>query len=272
MPRSPSGVCHICGRQGPLSFEHIPPKAAFNNRPLILSKYEDWERGQGSEYLKEGRGAHTLCVRCNNTTGGDYGPAYVEWVYQGVQLVHHTMGKASQNYHGVIHPLRVIKQIATIFFSVNSDQFRKANPDLEQFVLDRNRKGLSPRYRFFVFWYGGGELRQSGVTGAMDLEKGRINTLSEFVHPPFGYVMSLGGTPFDRRPEEISDFTQFDYDEAITLNRRFPVLPTHWMMPGDYRTLEQIARDVEINEAAARGSQDPEADADAVLRSREQRF
>ncbi len=29
------GNCHICGRFGPLSYEHVPPRAAFNEHPVI---------------------------------------------------------------------------------------------------------------------------------------------------------------------------------------------------------------------------------------------
>ncbi len=34
------GTCHICGCYGPLSFEHIPPHAAFNDRPVIRVEFE----------------------------------------------------------------------------------------------------------------------------------------------------------------------------------------------------------------------------------------
>ena len=30
-----SGICHICGSDGPLSFEHVPPKLAFNEKPIL---------------------------------------------------------------------------------------------------------------------------------------------------------------------------------------------------------------------------------------------
>lgn len=35
MAKMPDGVCNICGNYGKLSFEHVPPKGAFNDRPVI---------------------------------------------------------------------------------------------------------------------------------------------------------------------------------------------------------------------------------------------
>jgi hypothetical protein len=31
--RTKNGRCHICGNVGELSFEHVPPEKAFNNKP-----------------------------------------------------------------------------------------------------------------------------------------------------------------------------------------------------------------------------------------------
>lgn len=31
------GICHICGKYGKLSYEHIPPQSAFNNRKRKMS-------------------------------------------------------------------------------------------------------------------------------------------------------------------------------------------------------------------------------------------
>ncbi len=30
------GKCHICGTEGKLTFEHIPPRSAFNDHPAVL--------------------------------------------------------------------------------------------------------------------------------------------------------------------------------------------------------------------------------------------
>ena len=221
----------------------------------MFQTLEQWESGEGETYQPLGRGDHLLCQRCNNDTGGSYGGAFVDWARQGMERIHHVLGKRSLNYHGEIYPLRVLKQIAVIFFDTAIEGGKAKHQALARFVLDPYSKALPPGYRFFAFWYGGGFLRQTGVVGFADLYKRGITVLAEFVHPPFGYVLGLAGPELTLRPTEITDFAGFEYGEAITLNRRLPVLETHWMMPGDYRTREQIERDQLINDLEGAGVQ-----------------
>src|SRR5665213_216114 len=102
-------MCHLCGNLGEMTFEHYPPKAAYNDRPVLVGHVKDWERGYGREYQTRGRGGHVLCGRCNNFTGGSYGPAFVEWSKNGFDRLYQTSGRSSLNYHGEIYPLRVLK-------------------------------------------------------------------------------------------------------------------------------------------------------------------
>ena len=262
------GPCSLCGNVTELTFEHTPPRSAFNEWPILVAKFDEWESGYGSEYSQRGRGGAVLCGRCNHFTGGAYGAAFAAWAKQGFDRLHQVRGRPTLNFHGVIEPLRVLKQIATIFFATSGPAFRTRHPGLQRFVLTPEKKGLSPAYQFSVFWYGGGALRQSGVAGVLNSESGSLHVLAEFVHPPFGYVLSLSGRPTDRRPETISDFATYDLHEAITLNRRFPVLETHWMMPGDYRTLRDIRHTELVNLLLERGHYNAEELAEEF----EQRF
>ena len=231
-----------------MTFEHTPPKAAYNDQPVVRTTFEAWEAGQGGEFVRRGRGDYALCGTCNHRTGGAYGPAFVEWCRSGLDRISQARVRPeSMVFSGSIHPLRVIKQIATIFLVTSGDRFSDRNPYLRKFVLDPHQKGLPPDYRFYVFWYGGGNLRSTGVMGALKFGGGVSNVISEFVHPPFGYVLSLHGDLADRRPELINDFAEYDLDDERQIRRRLPVLETHWRAAGDYRTLEQIQRDVSAN-------------------------
>ncbi|WP_331051175.1 hypothetical protein [Gemmatimonas sp.] len=208
--------------------------------------------------MRDGRGGHVLCGDCNHRTGGSYGGAFVEWSRIGMERLYQVRGKRSLNFHGDIYPLRVLKQIATIFFATCQPEFRSRHPELERFVLDERRTGLPEHYDFRVFWYGGGSLRQTGVVGALNTATGNVHVLAEFVHPPFGYVLSFDTPPGEHWPERISDFSRYDYDTRISLNRRFPVLETHWIIPGDYRTQEEIRRDQMINALDEHGVRNPQ--------------
>jgi hypothetical protein len=75
------GECALCGKVGPLTRTHVPPRCAGNDgdvqRPVITEE-------NGTPSLQKGRpyagGAHDflLCERCNNTAGL-YDPEFCRW-------------------------------------------------------------------------------------------------------------------------------------------------------------------------------------------------
>lgn len=244
------GQCHLCGFKGPLSFEHVPPRAAFNNKPVLLFKLDqalEWDpdfRPTGGKVQQKGAGAYTLCERCNNKTGSWYGRFFVDWCHQSMLILERTGGRPSLFYLNYLFPLPVIKQVVTMFFSVNGPAFSQDHPELVQFVLDRKRKYLPPRYRFFTYFTGAGRLRSMGPVGKLNMKTHSIQLMSEVAFPPLGYVMSLKGEPPDARLFEITHFTRFDYEKFDVMELRLPVMPTHMPIPGDYRTEDEIREQV----------------------------
>jgi hypothetical protein len=246
MPKE--GKCCICGIYGPLSFEHVPPRSAFNNKPVIKARFDDVVGLGPDEIIKgkgqqQGAGDYTLCPRCNNNTGSWYGKNFVDWCYQGYEILSRTHGRPSLIYLNYLFPLRIVKQIFTMFFSINGPGFADANPELVKFVLNRDYRYLSPKYRLFVYFSTGRLARSSGVTGLVDLNTQRTCIFSEMNYFPYGYVLALNSHPPDPRLIEISHFARYGYNELARIGLRLPVLPTHLYFPGDYRTKEQILAD-----------------------------
>jgi hypothetical protein len=242
------GICHICGINGPLSFEHIPPRAASNNRPVITIQFNNIiELGPDAiargPVQQKGMGANTLCYRCNNDTGAWYGTQFVNWCYQGMEILKQTSGNPSTLYLKNISPLPIIKQIATMFFSVNSEKFQVLNNELVRFVLNKEINYLSPKYRFFVYLNTTAKFRKFGATAIVDINSRKISILSEITFPPYGYVMTIDSEPPDDRVIEITHFGKYYYRDNIDLSLNLPVLPTHLPFPGDYRDKDQIYRD-----------------------------
>lgn len=241
------GVCHICGSYGHLSFEHVPPKSAFNDRPVVAIPFGDAlqlgpddPRPKG-KIQQRGMGAHTLCERCNNGAGSWYGSAFVEWCYQGLEILIRADGKPTLIYPHHILPLRIIKQIATMFFSAVSEAFSTENQELVQFVLDRERRYLPSEYSFYVYYNIEGTYRFSSTVVTWNLFEGRKSVFAEITFPPFGYVMTLNGTdPPNDKLFPINHFAHFEYGEFYTAQLKLPVLPTFLTIPGDYRTREEI--------------------------------
>lgn len=250
--KRPQGVCHICGTFGPLSFEHVPPKSAFNNRPVIRLHFEQAISLGPDEIVKgpqqqKGMGGYTICEKCNNLTGHWYGSEFVAWCYQGMEVLERANGKPTLIYLSYIFPLHILKQIVTMFFSVNGDSFHKVHPELVRFILNRNSRFLPPKYRFFMYYNLEGRLRTSGIAAIVNMKAGKTTTLSEITFPPFGYVMTIDSEPPDSRLVEITHFARYSYGEFQVFTRRLPVLPTHLMFPGDYRTKDEIYRAAKSN-------------------------
>ncbi len=127
----PEGICHICGTYGPLTFEHVPPERAGNNAQVRLLPFEeamdlgpDDPRPRG-RVQQRGAGAHTLCDPCNTKTGKWYVPHYLQWFLQGWRLLQYAIDAPSLTFIYHIIPLAVIKQIAVMMFSLNSEGFSK---------------------------------------------------------------------------------------------------------------------------------------------------
>ena len=127
-----------------------------------------------------------------------------------------------------------------MFFSVNSSEFGKENPELTRFVLDKNKKYLSNKYQFYIYYNTAGKQRFAGVTGRINVFSSTRAIWSEITFPPFGYVMTLDSQPPDNRLFNITHFSRFDFYEVVPIELRLPVLPTDSPFPGDYRSKEEL--------------------------------
>lgn len=113
------GVCKICGSYGQLSFEHVPPEAAFNNgryyytaqmeRILKLGDTDfdilSFSNKQHAQKKQGGIGFNSLCIKCNNTTGLWYGNWFVEWVYQSMAIILKASKNPTLYYPTFFYPL-----------------------------------------------------------------------------------------------------------------------------------------------------------------------
>jgi hypothetical protein len=247
------GPCHLCGVVTELSYEHVPPRSAFNDNPVwvlrgdvvIRADLENLPRGKQQQ---RGAGEYTLCHRCNNDTGSWYGTAFAAFAAQAARILLATRGEASLYYSYHILPLRVLKQIVCMFMSTNSSSFRTAHPELVTFVLNRRSVGLPSKYRFYIYYNAGDRARFAGVSGALDSNTRQIRVLTEMTFPPLGYVLCLSGPPPDDRLIEVTHFARYLYDEFRHLPLRVPVLPVFTYFPGDYRDRETVLREARDNQ------------------------
>jgi hypothetical protein len=257
MAKSTSGTCHICGAYGKLSYEHVPPEAAFNDRRILHTAFETVLKSESldnvpGKFQQRGAGAYTLCSKCNNDTGSWYGGAYASWAHQAMGVVIGTGGKPSLLYPFNIFPLRVLKQIVCMFFSINGPSFQQHQPDLVRFVLNRETRIFPSHIRVYAFYTFSDRSRAAGVTGVLrgfGSSNSTVHVFSEVTFPPFGFVMTMKNSP---PPEagfcEISSFSRFEYqDWRGGVSMKLPVMPIYTAFPGDYRTRDQTLADRETN-------------------------
>ena len=244
------GKCHICGEVGPLTFEHIPPKKAFNNRPVISIPFNkaitlgpDVEAK--GDIQQRGMGDYTLCRSCNNKTGAWYGRDFIDWCYQGMQILENSWGNPILYNLNYIFPLRIIKQILSMLLSSAHAGFTDANPELKQFILNKEKKYIDPKYNLYVYYYKAGVYRNTGliINGEMKNKvtfESKITPMIEISYPPYGYIMTINNKAKDSRLADITHFTRYGYNDFKVAYLKLTALPTYLMFPGDYRDKKEI--------------------------------
>jgi hypothetical protein len=247
--KRPEGKCHICGVVGPLSWEHVPPEAAYNDHRVVRAAQEQmlsperWD-GRRGHVEQRGSGGYTLCEPCNNNTGGWYAAEYVRWARQGLERLAripvHEEGAFFIPFRG--RPLRFLKQVITMMFSANGPEFAPRHPELVKFVLDRSATGLPPEYKVDLVLVRGGFARNAGGFGMVDLSKGATEIASEVAHFPFALRLILGSTHGTRRGA-LEPLAQLGPDEEREVWLHTIAGHVVTKFPGDYRSRERVDRE-----------------------------
>ena len=133
-----------------------------------------------------------------------------------------------------------------MFFSINSLGFGEAHEDLVHFVLNKNRRYADPSIRLFAYFNATLLVRDSGISGRLDLQRRTTNIFSELTFPPFGYVLSTDGKSPDNRLAEISFFSNYSYNKWTDVALRLPVFPLYTWVPGDFRSRDEVQRDMSL--------------------------
>jgi hypothetical protein len=223
-------------------------------------KMDEYLRTQGDfasmrgEKRQRGVGEHTLCVRCNNDTGGWYGTEYVEWAKLGFEILDRVPPGQAPFEVTILrrYPLRFIKQIVTMIFSVNSIGFNDAHPELVKFVLDKEQRCLPPRYQVYLTIVGGPYSRSSGITGLQDgfgTGNSTVQVVTEVGYPPLAGLLLIG----EKRRDDLGCITHFadcGYGEQREVTARLQSGQLATPYPDDYRTRERVDRDVQATKAS----------------------
>src|SRR4051794_38195433 len=143
------GICSICLENRELSYEHVPPKRVFNDRPAvahtIYGLQEGSKFGKSPTLLKrsQGLGHWTLCESCNGSTGDWYGPAFADWTAQCLRFAERLSGGGNVLLPFHIQPLNVVKQIVVMALAVSGSKTGNNEIDhLRRFALSKQSMGM----------------------------------------------------------------------------------------------------------------------------------
>lgn len=216
------GNCAICGKHTELTFEHIPPKCAFNDKLIFVQKHDHLFETKSYLYGKKqkshkGQGLYSLCQSCNNNTGDWYSRDYCDFAQQGLTIL---TKQENPNYiegQYMIKPLNVFKQIITMFMSADRLGYLQSKKELVNFILNKSSNLFPDNLRVFIYSNASHYKRLLGYCSAYDEILG-IQKWSEINFKPFGYILAEDSGPANENMVEITDFSKFNYDKRYQVN------------------------------------------------------
>lgn len=233
------GKCAICGQHKKLTFEHVPPQSAFNNKSIYIQTHDYLFEERSYLYGKKkksnkGFGGYTLCESCNNNTGDWYARDFGDFAHQGMQAIQN-LNAPSYNIVGRydIKPLNVLKQIVTMFMSADKSGHLQSQKDLVDYILNKDSQLLPDRYKVFIYSTLSSTKRFLGYSSVYDPQLG-IQNWSEINFQPFGYLLAEESGPAHKDMVEISIFNRFKYNEQKEVFLITPYLNVVSPIIGDY--------------------------------------
>lgn len=231
-----------------------------NARGLVWN--EKWRGGGNAKYV--------TCVKCNNTTGAWYAQDYIDFATACEPF-------ARPRFAGIIghiptipfYPLRVVKQAICSILAASqtehdgertdivaapsrallghrppdylkdlSPAFRVL-PQLRQFVLDRDAKGLPEGVRLYLYLVASLHGRSSGFGSIAREDTGTYAVFSELAWFPLGWVLLCEGT-VEEPIRDVTWWTQYDYDQQWTIDELS--VSCQWAVGGplEFRSPQEI--------------------------------
>lgn len=157
------GVCHICGKKGKMSFEHIPPHSVGNTqRSKAYSVVEIAEKTgslnstvrEGIHYQQQqqGSGFATLCPECNSYLGRHYVNEYKDFFLATSDLF---ISEPFQYDATGIHLETDRANVLALFKHVISNFCTTTQPctmlDCGEFLLNKESNDFPSRYKLYMY-------------------------------------------------------------------------------------------------------------------------
>lgn len=258
--------CRLCGTTEKLSFEHVPPKAAFNNERAELYGLDAWlERdrltghpGKRGIIVQQGSGVRTLCEDCNSRAGALYVREMARWARIGRQALAENRLAVEEADSQIApsgirltiqraQPGRFIKQMVTMLLAIAPVQLVDVYPDLAAYAREPNATEFPPGMTLYLNLFAGPIARFVGQASVIREQDGASYAVSELAYPPYAYALVIG-EPVDAPALQGCDITNF---ASASVDRRANVEMLmqcgfgHTVIPLDYRSAAAITAERE---------------------------
>lgn len=245
------GRCRLCGEMKILSFEHIPPRCSFNKNTVYhVSSFID-TLGSDNPFdpkikgkpKQGGTGNNSLCLDCNNFLGRTYVDSYNSWVKVGYSLLlSYKETPISFTIHN-FEPLKVIKQIFSMFISMDDENCIERHRDLCEFVRNPNSNDLPEKYQVYFYLNNEGDTFYVPPSCYGNFKTGLSVVCSEIIFSPYGYVFTMNNINHLDNLINITTFKSYKLEDKVNLIfQNLHKLEKHLPIPLDYRTKEEINR------------------------------
>lgn len=255
------GICALCRKECELTFEHIPPRAAFNSLPAktvsgdkIITDDDrmPWDTS-GLQYSNQqkGMGIFSLCQSCNNLTGTWYGNSYVEIAHVVHRIISQPIpDKANCISINETYPLRFIKQIISMFCSINDFDDHRMDP-LREFVLNKDLSTLDPkRYKLCMYFTKGNLMKYAPLSVMLKVTDNgpEAIALSEITTYPLGFILYFDPTDtWEYDGFDITSFSNCKFDDLAEMRLPLCLNEVNDIFPSFFRTKKEIIKCIEDN-------------------------
>jgi hypothetical protein len=261
------GICTLCGKGGPLSFEHVPPEGGHNVRGVIMHTLDDWLRRDSLDGplpngmpQPEGMGLIALCERCNRFLGREYVAGHSHLVMMGLHVLSELESRlvefdarpqptiVSVRFDEV-ERLACAKQIVSMALVTSGRGVVKAHPLLAEFVRNPTLTPLPSQYRLFLALAAAPAARTTGLfVSSRNIHEANHVVAAEIVYPPFAYALSFNAADVWPRGD-ITSWGSAAFAERAEIAIDLVLGFTHTAFPGDLRTRAMIEADRRENES-----------------------
>ena len=256
--KSDDKVCSLCREKKKLTFEHIPPRGAFNSSPAkpvtgdkILGNSDrmPWDI-EGLPYInsQRGMGLFSLCSGCNNNTGAWYADFYIEFSHIIAQLLRgiEANGKIPTGLQvNDVYMLRFIKQIISMFCSINNSD--RELDCLREFVLDKEQTGIDKeKFRVCMYFTHTPLVKYVPRSVIFTVGEQKFVTLSEITAYPLGFLLYYNPKG-EYKGIDITSFADYGYDVHGEVKFPYTCYEVNEALPEDYRTRDEIIDCIQKN-------------------------